>query len=422
MATAASYHQRYRPGQGTSMDKCNTWPSNPEGLPMTTMANEGQSTPVHANNSNVPFAPILFQGETVMALPAQWVFAHLTPSRVDQFVTTEDLLRSTYQTTPPPPLLMLPASTASMGLGSIASSGGGNGSLMVVDPLAEYESGARLEAQGRATDMSLDIAMAMQDQRPMYFVLSRFQPPNVTHVGAVPLPSMPPPQPTEEHLHDMLMVPDIYTMDNLPRDDSISMGAFHGAGMTISPADTMNSPLHSSLTPTMAALSAAKPNMIGSPYLSTKDEPGEGEGCDYDDYDDENEPDDNDNEMDEDDDNDIDKNDRSSSIDNTTANDNDNDNDAKLKSKRNECSVCHKTFTRRSNLKTHERLHTRTHAVACPLCGCTFSRQPDLNRHLLAIHEGARSHSCDKCGRSFSRKDAWRVHQTSCRRNTPQLE
>ncbi|KAK3814837.1 MAG: hypothetical protein JOS17DRAFT_760310 [Linnemannia elongata] len=427
MATAASYHQRYRPGpgQGTNMDRCSTWPPNLEGLPVTTTTSEGQSTSVHTNTSNVPFAPILFQGENVMALPAQWVFAHLPPPRVDQFVTAEDLLRQPYQTAqPPPPILMLPTSTASMGLGPTAAGGGrgGNGSLMM-DTLAEYESSARLEAQGRATDMSLDIAMAMEDQRPMYFVLSRFQPPSLTHVATVPPLSMPPPQPTEEHLHDMLMVPDIYALDSLPRDDSISMGAFHGSGMTISPADTMNSPLHSSLTPAMAALSAATPNMIGSPYLPAKDEPVERENCDYDDYNDENNPEDeSDNDMDEDDDMENYKDDRSSSADCTTIYDNDKDNDAKLKSKHNECSVCHKTFTRRSNLKTHERLHTRTHAVACHLCGCTFSRQPDLNRHLLAIHQGARSHSCDKCGRSFSRKDAWRVHQSSCKRTSPQLE
>ncbi|KAG0274310.1 hypothetical protein BGZ96_004380 [Linnemannia gamsii] len=419
MATAASYHQRYRPGQGTDMDRCNTWPPNSEGLPMTATS-ESQGAPVHSNTSNVPFAPILFQGENVMALPAQWVFAHMTPPRVEQFVTTADLFRSPYQTTQPiPPLLMLPASAASMGLGSTAA-GGDRGSLEI-NPLAEYESGARLEAQGRGTNISLDIAMAMQDQRPMYFILSRLQPPNVTHVAAVPSPPMPPPQPTEESLHDMLMVSDMYTMDNLPRDDSISMGSFDRAGMTISPADTMNSPLHSSLTPTMATLSATTPNMIGSPYLPTKEEPDEGEGRDYDDDDDE--PDDeNDVDMDEDEDNDNDnyKGNRNSSIDNTATNDN--DIDAKLKSKRNECSVCHKTFTRRSNLKTHERLHTRTHAVACLLCGCTFSRQPDLNRHLQAIHEGARIHSCEKCGRSFSRKDAWRVHQASCKRTTPQAE
>ncbi|KAG9064468.1 hypothetical protein KI688_003658 [Linnemannia hyalina] len=308
------------------MDRCNTWPPNPEELPES----EVQNTSVHTNNSNVPFAPILFQGENVMALPAQWVFAHLSPPHVDQFVTAEDILRPPYQTAqPPPPILMLPTSTAYMGLDSIAAGArGGNGSLMM-DPLAEYESGARLEAQGRETDMSLDIAMAMEDQRPMYFVLSRFQPPSVTHVTTVPPPSMPP-QPTEEHLHDMLMVPDMYAMDTLPRDDPISMGAFHGAGMTISPADTMNSPLHSSLTPAMDALSAATPNMVGSPYLPAKDEPGEGEGFEYYEYDDENDLEgDNDNDMEEDDDN---ENDRSSSIDNTMTNDN--DNDAKLRSKR----------------------------------------------------------------------------------------
>ncbi|KAG0273133.1 hypothetical protein BGZ95_011049 [Linnemannia exigua] len=228
---------------------------------------------------------------------------------------------------------------------------------------------------------------------------------------------MQPPQPTEEHLQ-VLMVPDMFNIE-LPRDDSISMGEYHHSSgvTTISPADTMNSPLHTALTPAMAAMSTT-PNMIDSPYLPTKDEPVEDEDYDYDDNAYEKDHDDGtdfDNDPDNGMENEDCKGDRSSSIDNTMMTEYD-DNDAKQKSKRNECSTCHKTFTRRSNLKTHERLHTRTHAVSCPLCGCTFSRQPDLNRHLLAIHAGARSHSCEKCGRSFSRKDAWRVHQSSCKR------
>ncbi|KAG0370285.1 hypothetical protein BGX24_002068, partial [Mortierella sp. AD032] len=204
-----------------------------------------------------------------------------------------------------------------------------------MNPLAEYENGAsRLEAQGRASDMSLEVAMAMQDQGPMYFVLSRFQPPSVTHITAVPLPPMQPPQPTEEHLQ-VLMVPDMFNIE-LPRDDSLSMGEYHhSSGMTtISPADTMNSPLHTALTPAMSAMSAT-PNMIGSPYLPTKDEPVEDDLYDCDDNDYENDHDNGD-EFDHDHDDDMEsgncKDDRSSSVDNTVRAEDD-DNDAKQKSK-----------------------------------------------------------------------------------------
>ncbi|KAF9123929.1 hypothetical protein BGW39_008593 [Mortierella sp. 14UC] len=226
-----------------------------------------------------------------------------------------------------------------MGLGSTATTGGGgNGSSLILDPLTEYGNGAaRLEAQGRATDMSIDFAMAMQDQGPMYFVLSRFPPPSVTHTTAVPLPPMQPPQPTEEHLQ-VLMVPDMFNIE-LPRDDSISMGEYHySPGMTtISPADTMNSPLHSALTPAMAAMSAT-PNMVGSPYLSAKDEPVEDDDYHYDDNEYDNDHD-NDIENDRNIDNDMEdedcKDERGSSVDNTMKTESD-INDAKLKPKRNE--------------------------------------------------------------------------------------
>ncbi|KAF9901979.1 hypothetical protein EC991_005441 [Linnemannia zychae] len=227
-----------------------------------------------------------------------------------------------------------------MRLGSTATtSAGGNGSPLVLDPLTEYQNGTtRLEAQGRATDMSLDIAMAMQDQGPMYFVLSRFQPPGVTHITTVPLP----PQPTEEHLQ-VLMVPDMFNIE-LPRDDSISMGDYHhNSGMTtISPADTMNSPLHSALTPAMAAMSAT--SMVGSPYFPTKEETIKDDNDEYDNYE---HSDDTDNDIGND--HDIDdnmededcKDERASSVDTSIKTENE-DNDARLKSKCHECSTCHK--------------------------------------------------------------------------------
>ncbi|KAF9093663.1 hypothetical protein BGX23_003056 [Mortierella sp. AD031] len=450
MATA-SYHQRYRLGNVSDMDGChnNTWPPhNPDGLPMNTPP----TTTVAAGSSgaNIPYAPILFQGESVMVLPAQWVFAHLTPSQVDQFVTTDDLLRPSFQAHPPsspPPLLMLPASTAPpMGLQSTGLGGGGG--ALTMDSLAEYENGSRLDTQGRAADMSIDIAMAIQDQRPMYFVLSRFQPSSAAVAAAATaaaaaatnasVPSShshthpsPSPQPTEEHLHDLLMAPDIFNIDNhLTREDSISLD-FHRSGIaTIAPSATMNSPLHTTLTPTMSTLST-EPNLMDShsPFLPAKEEPGEDNDHD-DDSEHEYNSDDDRNENDYDNDKDDNK---SNIIDATTTNtnmssyashiiDDDDEETKRQNAKRNVCSTCHKTFTRRSNLRTHERLHMRTHVVSCPVCRCTFSRQPDLNRHLQAIHEGSRTHACERCGRSFSRKDAWRVHQASCKRSTPQLK
>ena len=52
------------------------------------------------------------------------------------------------------------------------------------------------------------------------------------------------------------------------------------------------------------------------------------------------------------------------------------------------CSICHKSFSKRSNLKRHEReKHTSHHQVhECKACRKSYKRLSDLSRHMKASH------------------------------------
>lgn len=64
-----------------------------------------------------------------------------------------------------------------------------------------------------------------------------------------------------------------------------------------------------------------------------------------------------------------------------------------------ECFVCHKSFSRKSYLKCHARLHM-ANELKCTICQRIFRQRKSLRRHSL-IHSNSYTFFCDSCGKGF---------------------
>ncbi|XP_052746901.1 LOW QUALITY PROTEIN: zinc finger protein 79-like, partial [Bicyclus anynana] len=78
--------------------------------------------------------------------------------------------------------------------------------------------------------------------------------------------------------------------------------------------------------------------------------------------------------------------------------------------KRFKCDRCEKSFTQKTNLVFHMRVHSATRPTyECPLCGKHFAFFNNRRRHMF-IHTGLKPFKCDTCGKCFTTSGEQRAH------------
>ena len=78
--------------------------------------------------------------------------------------------------------------------------------------------------------------------------------------------------------------------------------------------------------------------------------------------------------------------------------------------KRHTCEVCGKSFTRRDALTSHKRVHTCERPFKCDMCDKTFSQRHHRTVH-RRTHTGEQPYKCDKCDKAFSQPNTLTSHK-----------
>ena len=84
------------------------------------------------------------------------------------------------------------------------------------------------------------------------------------------------------------------------------------------------------------------------------------------------------------------------------------------------CQFCHRTFSRRSNLVQHEKIHRGKKPYHCLNCGAYFATDSRLKQHKEQEHSASsvqpkqEVHKCGTCEKKFAKRDNLRRHEASC--------